>query len=76
MEIRAQGIAVSGGRKLRAVAARAAAQSELKFAADPEHPAMQQPEVRVMFGMRKITTQPPGQIGHSVREGRGQITLM
>jgi hypothetical protein len=76
VEIRPDGIAVSGGRKLRSVPARQAAQSELKQADDPEHPATTQPEVRIMFGLRRISTQRSDQHGHSIREGKGHIMLM
>lgn len=76
VEVRPDGIAVSGGRKLRSVPARQAAQSELKHAQDPEHPAASQPEVRVLFGLKKITTARQSQQGHTIQDGRSQVNLM
>jgi hypothetical protein len=75
VEARPDGISVSGGRKLRSVPARQAAQSELKHAQDPEHPAASQPEVKVLFGLQQMTTARQGQQGHIIREGRAQVTL-
>ncbi|KAI6223596.1 hypothetical protein M3Y99_01449000 [Aphelenchoides fujianensis] len=75
-EIRPEGIAVSGGRRLRSVPARQAAQSELRASADPEHPATSQPEPKVLFGVCKIAVARQGTEGHSVREGRVQVALI
>lgn len=76
VEVRAEGISVSGGRKLRSVPARQAAQSELKQIGDPEHPANPQVETKVMFGVKQISIQKPGQQGHLIKEGKAQIVLM
>ncbi|KAI6236605.1 hypothetical protein M3Y95_00175500 [Aphelenchoides besseyi] len=76
VEVRPDGISVSGGRRLRSVPARQAAQSELRLIADPDHPPTSQPEPKVMFGVAEISVAREGSEGHSVREGRMQIALI
>ncbi|KAI6187005.1 hypothetical protein M3Y98_00194800 [Aphelenchoides besseyi] len=76
VEVRPDGISVSGGRRLRSVPARQAAQSELRLIADPDHPPTSQPEPKILFGATKISVAREGSEGHSVREGRVQIALV